>query len=256
VATDWKLAMRIHLQGFDNGTGVPACVPGNRKPGTDVLVIRRAATCQAGIAGCPAEVGGQPYIQSSKCATETPTAPLIFDKSGITPYTLHARDCATVTGIRRYYVNIFYIATDNGAGSAIPTLTELQFDGAAFTVVPLVEGIEEFNVEYGIDNNKDGAPDTYTADPTNYTYAGCPTLPDTLPCTSPANNWSKVVTARVYLVSRNLDPTPNYVDPKSYSIGMDAGGLPIIKTYTDGYKRHAYTGVVRVVNAAERVDVP
>jgi len=51
VATDWKLAMRIHLQGFDNGTGVPACVPGNRKAGTDVLVVRRAATCQAGIAG-------------------------------------------------------------------------------------------------------------------------------------------------------------------------------------------------------------
>jgi len=33
-------------------------------------------------------------------------------------------------------------------------------------------------------------------------------------------------------------------------------GAPITKTYSDGYKRHAYTGVVRVVNAAERNDVP
>ena len=253
VATDWKLAMRIHLQGFDNGVGVPPCVPGNIKPGTDVLVVRRAATCEAGVAGCAGIAAGQPYIQSSKCATEQPTAPLVFNTGG--PYTLRVRDCATVAGVRRYYVNIFYIATDNGSGSPVPTLTELQFDGAAFSIVPLVEGIEELNIEYGIDNNKDGAPDTYTADPTNYTYGGCPLLPDTLPCTPP-NNWSKVVTARIYLISRNIDPTPNYVDPKSYTIGMDNTGAQITKTYSDGYKRHAYTGVVRVVNAAERVDVP
>ena len=255
VPADWQLAMRIHIQAYDNGVGVPGCIPGNVKAGTDVIVIRRAATCQAGIAGCPAVVAGQPYIQTSKCATQMPTAPLVFDKAGVIPYDLQLRDCATTAGVRRYYVNIFYIATDNGAGSPIPTLTELQFDGAAFTIVPLVEGIEELNIEYGLDNNKDGGPDAYTADPNIYTYPGCPVLPDDLPCT-PNNNWAKVVTARIYLIARNLETSPNYVDPKTYSIGMDAAGAPITKTYSDAYKRHAYTGVVRVVNAAERNDVP
>src|SRR5262249_38146940 len=137
VATDWKLAMRIHLQGFDNGAGAPGCIPGNYKLGTDILVVRRVATCEAGVAGCAGVVNGQPYIQTSKCATEMPTAPLVFDKAGVTPYTLKLKDCAAVAGVRRYFVNIFYIATDNGAGDPIPTLTELQFNGAAFTIVPL-----------------------------------------------------------------------------------------------------------------------
>lgn len=255
VAADWAAAMPIHLQAFDNGAGAPGCVPGNRKPGTDVLVVRRAATCEAGIGGCAGAVNGQPYIQVSKCATETPTAPFTFDKMGVGAFTLHLKDCTTAARMRRYFVNIFYIATDNGAGTAVPTLTELQFDGATFTIVPLVEGIEELNIEYGIDNNKDGAPDTYTADPTTYTYGGCPVLPDTLPCT-PNNNWAKVVTARIYLLARNLETSPNYVDPKTYELGRDALGALITVAPGDGYKRHAYTGVVRVVNAAERSDSP
>ena len=49
--------------------------------------------------------------------------------------------------------------------SAVPTLKRLEFTGSGWTETPLVEGIEELNIEYGIDNNSDGAPDAYTTDP-------------------------------------------------------------------------------------------
>ena len=53
--------------------------------------------------------------------------------------------------MRQYFVRIYYISTDNGAGTSIPTLTRLDFTGTGWTTTPLVEGIEEFNIEYGID---------------------------------------------------------------------------------------------------------
>src|SRR5207248_9785265 len=121
---------------------------------------------------------------------------------------LHKRDCATVAPLRKYIVNIYFISTDNGSGVAVPTLKRLEFTGSGWTETPLVEGIEELNIEYGIDNNSDGAPDAYTADPSAYTYTGCAT------CTA-VNNWMNVVTARINLLARNVDTSPNYTDSKT-----------------------------------------
>ena len=255
---DWANGMLFHVVGYDNGTGSPPCVPATRKPGTDVLVVRRVSSCEAGVGGCGAQVAGLPYLQVSKCQTEIPTTPWILDKSGSTPYTLTTIKClpGTPAGVRRYLVNIFFISTDNGSGQAIPTLKMLSFDGTSFTEIPLVEGIEELNIEYGMNfivpgpgQPLDGTIDAYSADPTTWTSPSCPG------CTA-AKNWSNVMVARISLLARNIEATPNYVDSKTYSLGYDAAGAEITVTPGDAYHRHVYTSLVRIVNAAERRDVP
>jgi type IV pilus assembly protein PilW len=173
----------------------------------------------------------------------------VIGLQGTAAFTLHMRNCTAGAGLREYLVRIYFISTDNGAGQNIPTLKRLDFNGAGFTETPLVEGIEELNIEYGIDNDGDGAPDAYTANPTTYTAAGCGAC-------SAAQNWSNVMTARIYLLARNIDTSPNYVDSKTYSLGRDAAGTPVTVTPADAYRRHAYSGLVRVVNAAERRDTP
>ena len=241
MVADWYLAMPIHVQGYDNGALAPGCMPADLKLGTDVLVVRRTSSCEAGVAGCPAAVAGEPYLQVSKCATEQVITPYVLDKLGAVgaaPFTLRMKDCATTAGLRRYFVSIYYISTDNGSGQPIPTLKVMSFNGAAFTVAALVEGIELLNIEYGIDNDGDGAPDVYKTAPATVT------------------EWANVMTARINLLARNVETSPNYVDPKTYSLGLDATNAVITYTPADAYRRHVYTGMVRVVNAAERRDKP
>jgi len=243
---DWTATMPDSLYGYDKGAGAPTCAGINRKANTDVLVIRRASSCEAGSGTCPAMSAGQPYVQVAKCSTETPITPYTMGIAGSATFGLHNRDCTTTAGLRQYFVRIYYISADNGRGVAIPTLKRMEFNGTSFDDTPLVEGIEDINYEYGIDNDGDGAPDVFTADPTSLGATAA----------AQANIWANVVAVRVNLLARNIDPSVNFTDSKTYTLVLDATGNPQTVTPGDNYHRHAYTSLVRVVNVSERRDAP
>jgi type IV pilus assembly protein PilW len=248
VPAEWAAAMPIHVQGYDDGAGAPSCVPADIKANTDILVVRRVKTCIAGVAGCEPAIPGKPYVQSTLCSNEMP--PYVVGPFGSTAFTLKRKDCTTAAALREYMVNVYFVSTNNRAGQNIPTLMRLEMTGSTIAQIPMVEGIEEMNVEYGIDNNGDGQPDANTSDPTNYTYAGCTT------CTA-VNNWSNVVTAQLHVLARSPELSPGYIDTKSYSLGPDAAGTVItVGPKNDGYRRHVYTAMVRIVNPAGRRDRP
>ena len=248
VPADWESAMPIHVQGYDDGFGAPTCIPADLKPNTDILVVRRAKTCVAGVAGCEAPVAGKPYVQSTLCNTET--TPYVLGPFGATAFPLTLKDCATPSALREYLVNVYFVSVDNRRGQNIPTLMRLELTGSALVQVPLVEGIEEFNVEYGVDNDGDGQPDAYTGDPSTYTYPGCTT------CTA-VNNWTNVVTAQLHVLARSPERSPQHVDTKTYILGLDAAGNPItVGPKNDGFRRHVHAAMVRIVNPAGRRDRP
>lgn len=256
AVADLGTAMRLHIQGYDGGTtGPPTCVA-NLQPGTDIVVVRRVKTCVAGPVaspGCQGVNNDLPYLQVSLCGTETISHTVALG-SAILPHLL--RNCSTAAGLRQYLVHIYFISSNNGAGQNVPTLKRMELTGAGTTFVetPLVEGIERLNIEYGIDTNGDGNADAYTADPTAYVF----TYTDPAcagPC--PARNWANVVTARFHLLARNIDASPGYTDNKTYNLGLDAAGAAV--TYTpvdDPFRRHVYSGLVRIVNPAGRRDTP
>jgi type IV pilus assembly protein PilW len=261
---EWQAQMPISVQHFDKGVGVPTCITGLApiKADTDVVVIRRVSTCEAGVDDCPVALPGQPYLQVAKCATETavalPALPYVFDKMGGPPFNLHDRDCGTIAKMRRYMLRVYFISTDNGNGVALPTLMRAEFNGATFDLQPMVEGIEELNIEYGIDfqgqaytAGPDGQPDAYTADPSTHTNPVCAAAGN-----CPASTLASITAARITLLARNLEASANYADTKTYNLGRDAGGLDVLVTPGGPYRRHAYTGMVRIVNVAERRERP
>jgi type IV pilus assembly protein PilW len=248
VPAEWAAAMPVHVQGYDGGSGAPACIPADVKANTDILVVRRVKTCVAGVAGCEPAIAGKPYLQASLCNTDADA--YLVGPFGTTGFPLMRKDCTTPAALREYMVNVYFIGANNRAGQSIPTLMRLELTGSTMAQIALVEGIEEMTVEYGVDDDGDGQPDAYTADPSLYTYAGCAV------CTA-VHNWSNVVTAQVHVLARSPELSPGHVDTKSYAVGHDAAGNAItVGPRNDAYRRHVYTALVRIVNPAGRRDRP
>ena len=253
-----KQALPLHIQGYDvpAGLAIPSCLSDVRS-GTDIVVVRRTSTCVRGSADCDGAVPGTPYFQASLCGGATELA----SANTADWYTLDTvdgnltrtqRNCVTGSDIRRYLTRIYFVANNDLAGDGIPTLkrAELSDNGAggtAFKIVPLVEGVENLQVEYGIDTDNDGGPDVFTADPDNYACVGAACV----------TNWRNVMAVRVNLLVRNTETTPEYVDTKVYLLGRKADGtdnvIPANGTgYGDAFKRHVYQGEIRINNAALR----
>jgi type IV pilus assembly protein PilW len=256
AAADWNSAMHVHVQGYSGGAGAPTtCLPTslNFQPNTDILVVRRARGCSAGVAGCDAVQNGKPYVQVSLCATVLTTHSLGLEGTAV--FGLKKKDCLTEAVKREYYVHIYYVSADNGSGVAMPTLKRLELtpgtaasatSPANFTVVPLVEGIEHFKVEYGLDTDvtPDGSPDVYVGNPNDYPAGTCAAA-------CQVANWRNAVTVKLYVLARNLDASATSAVSRTYNLG----GASYTPTDTK-VRRHVYTALVRMPNPSGRRDTP
>jgi type IV pilus assembly protein PilW len=243
-----KSALSIAVQGYDNGTNAPACVAADLRGGTDILVVRRASTCAVGTAGCDPQVPGDVYLQASGCATEFTLGNYYALDSIVGNLNLHQKDCVTAALIYQFRTHIYFVANNDKPGDGIPTLKRAELGPGAFSIVPLVEGVENLQLEYGLDSTvpTTGSPAVYTADPTSYN--GC--VPG--PCTV-VGNWRNVVTAKINVLTRNLTPTQAYTDTKTYALGLTfAGAVNTVPAFNDGFKRHVYYSVARLNNPAGR----
>src|SRR5215469_15015778 len=177
-------AMTLAVQGYDNGAVVPACLADVRAA-TDILVVRRASTCAVGTAGCDNQVAGDVYLQASGCNTEFTAGTYYVLDSNLPSLNLTQKDCATPAPLYQYRTHIYFIANDDKANDGIPTLKRAELGAGTFNIVPLVEGIDNLQVEYGLDTSvpTTGSPAVYTADPNSYN--GCaPAGPGPTTCVS------------------------------------------------------------------------
>ncbi|MEP6389103.1 MAG: PilW family protein [Halioglobus sp.] len=272
----------IGIQAYEDppGTCGPpggASLLSDKLAGTDVLVVRHAETCEAGVdANCDAVVDGQLYFQGSNCAADRAVGQLFTFSNDPNSFVETERDCSTVTGRRRFIQNIYYIRDWSvTAGDGIPTLMRSEFDLSAGVLSQrpaqaLVPGIERFRIELGIDSlSENGSPIDYSqsvdwADPTNWTLAtnrgdGIPDTTDSSlndggflhcdPCT--LDQFTNVVVVKVYLLARADESSPGYTDNKTYNLG----GLPIA-AFNDNFKRHVFSSTVSVRNTVARRETP
>ncbi|WP_019142915.1 PilW family protein [Noviherbaspirillum massiliense] len=245
---DLKGAMPLHIQGYDDEAGfaVPSCLSDVRS-GTDIVVIRRASTCVAGSADCEAVIEGTPYFQASRCSDTNELASGDVTKfyaldTATSNLNRKKRDCTTKADLRRYRTHIYYIANNTDGSDGVPALKRAELGPDGFNIVPLVEGIENFQLEYGLDTDGNGAPDLYTTQPeSGCTGADCVT------------NWKNVVTVRFSLLARNTEGSPGYSDEKTYVLGVKQDGTAkSVGPFRDNFKRHAYQGLVKLANPAGR----
>jgi len=248
----------------------------NLKKGSDVLVIRRADTNVLTAADTTTSNGF--YLQASGTAAEIqlggggalgncPTATEHCKADGSTVSVLRLANGASpapAAPMRKLHVRVYFVApcsigsAANGActGAAgedtIPTLKRLELTASGnITLVPLVEGIEYFKVEYGVDTGPLAGVNVNTGlvgDGTVDRYYQIP--PD----------WTAVIAAKVYLLARNTDPTADFTDSKTYKLGSAAATdnftVPLATGANAKYKRHVYTAAVQLVNLAGRREIP
>jgi type IV pilus assembly protein PilW len=247
----------------------PTNIVTNPQPSTDVLVVRHAETCAAGVdAGCAAAVSGSVYFQEGRCTTTssvnyTTTVSVL----GTDTFTLRKRDCTTLADTYKFQSDLYYVRNYAvTVGDGIPTLMRSQFDGTTHGAAEaLIEGIEGFRVEFGLDTLSDsGAAVNFgqaivwanTSNLTSPTNRG-DGLPDgafvhcttAVPCT--ASQLMNAVAVRIYVLVRSEKTTPGYTDDKTYTLGSTTLG-----PFNNGYKRHLFTQTVRVTNVSSRRETP
>lgn len=260
-------ALPVHIQGYDSLAALDAdlgsCLA-DFKPGTDIVLIRRTATCVMNAPNC-GPVGGAPYFQSSLCETQLESLNASeYYRLDTTVGNLNRtqRNCGTVADRRQYLVHVYFIANNDQAGDGIPTLKRAELgnslDPDGFTLVPLAHGIEDLQVDYGIDSDGDGAPDAFTSNPDTFAPStGCAATPAA--CVA---NWRNVMAVRLNVLARNSSETRDHVDGKIYVLGLnddgsercalDANDDGTCEAFNDAYKRHVYQTSVRLNNPAGR----
>lgn len=216
----------IPLQGvneYSSSNSALACKTGlSVKAGTDMLLVRRAASTAVALA---ARDAAKLYLASSTdaakvLASDTDTSDVSFLS---TP---------RFQNVRAYQEKIFFVSTCNVCSGTdadtIPTLKVIELKATGWEgPAALVEGIEEFELEYGLDTDEDGAVNSFVS------------LPNS------AGQWASVAAVRFSMLVRNIDTSTNVVS-KSYQVGPD------LLTKSDNFKRHAYSMTVRLRNSAER----
>lgn len=260
--TPLQNALVFAIQGYSDPASVPAaltCLSSTDfTAGNDILIVRRAGSNPVALASLSANTF---YMQSVAEAYDATTLqlmkPIIARGSPSTTFAQASPTSGELGEIRPYRVHIYFVApcsapAGGGAsctgasddnGRPIPTLKRVELTSAGtFQIVPLVEGIERFQVEYGIDT----VPGTL---PTGAPYAG-DGMPDTYIDNPTAAQFSQVVAVRLYLLARATEPSASYVDTKTYDLGLHGTFEPNLVANDRPYKRHMFTSVVRVKNVA------
>lgn len=245
----------LAIQGYDDvtGTPTPGCLSdANHVDGTDILVVRRASRYSTAVGDLTAgriyiQGGTSDYVVASADGSES------SDKS---TFDLTDRD-GNREAIRPLRVRIYFVSPclkpgggsgdcsdSSDDGDPVPTLKRLDLSvtssgTATFERTPVASGIQQLQLEYGIDGNDDGQPDNtntssiYLADPGSL------------------SNWMDVVTARAHVLGRTIDTVTGHTDERSYMLGKHG----LVGAFNDAYKRHLFIRTARLVNRSGRREV-
>ncbi len=225
---DWIYDFSSYLAQVDNATGATAsaqfsCVnAGEVAAGSDLVGIKRTA----GSTTVPL-ANNSIYLKSNgvvglllKHPEDSPPAapiPAPFDHWEYTPAI--------------YYVRNYF----QTPGDQVPTLCRKQLDttGAVPTVADecLAPGIEDMQIEFGIDTSGNGSADRYVTSPT-------------------AAQIGQVLSVKVYLLARSIEPDQHYTNEKTFQISNKPAYKP-----TDNFYRRVYSTTVLLRNVKNLRDL-
>ena len=182
-------------------------------PGTDVISIKRVAGAK----------------------TDTPTAGAIYLRTNGTVGLLYQAPIPAVPSVVvaapradwLYSPSIYFVRPyANTPGDDLPTLCRkvLRGAGPSMTTECLATGIENLQVEYGVDTSEDGHPNLYLTAPS-------------------LTEIQDVVTARIFLLARTSEIDTRYTNDKTYSISNSPDFIP-----GDSFHRRVFSTSVTIRN--------
>jgi type IV pilus assembly protein PilW len=242
-STTTPITLPAPAYGYVPGAVPPTCLT-NVAPNTGIVVVRRASSVAIGVG---AAVPGETYLQAAQCNSD-PKA-FVID-SNTASFTLHLKDCGSLAPIRKYMVRTYYVSSCNVCSGpkadTTPTLKVAELVGGAISITPLSEGIQDLEADYGVDLDNDGAVDCYVGNPGVDNTTTCAAWASAPGWTAGLQNWGNVVTVRLHVLGRNTESSANWVDGRTYDMGL-AG---TVGPFNDPFKRHAYRAVLRIANVA------
>ncbi len=211
---DWAIDLGTPIDGFDNRMDLLVCpAQGAPQPDSDVLTVRRASV--ESVIDDESLEPGRLYIQSTRIQGE------IFDGADIPP-----RFDPLQSATHRLMVSSYYVDAESELIPGVPTLRRkvLGMQGGAPQIFDqeVAPGVENLQVQFGIDVNEDNTVDRYV-NPGDPSYD--PDEEGYIP-------GARVLTARVWLVVRGLTREGGIDDQRTYSPGNVSLG-----TFTDETRR-------------------
>ena len=206
---DWVLELATPVDGNDNNYSLTCPAQNLEQPNSDVLIVRRAS-----VAPVPLQPG-RLQIQTTRVQGE------IFD-DGIVPPAFSPADSTT----HNLMVTSYYVDANSDLIPGIPTLRRktlgIQGINSAVFDQEIAPGVENLQVQLGIDMNEDNTVDRYV-NPGDQIYN--PDAPGYFP-------GARVLTARIWIVVRGLTPELGINDQRNYTPGNVNLG-----SYTDDVRR-------------------
>ena len=193
---DWPIELGTPVDGFDNVMGLTCPARNGAQPNSDVLTVRRAS-----VNPVPLQPG-RLQIQTTRIQGEIMddgSLPLQFDPAQSSTHNL--------------MVSSYYVDANSELIPGIPTLRRkvLGIQGANSAVFDqeIAPGVENLQIQFGIDMNEDNTVDRYV-NPGDEIYN--PEAPGYAP-------GARVLTARVWLVVRGLAREAGIDDQTAYNPG-------------------------------------
>ena len=193
---DWSIELGTPVDGFNNNWGLTCAARNGAQLNSDTLTVRRASVNPAPLQA------GRLQIQTTRVQGE------IMD-DGAVPPTFSPVDSET----HNLLVSSYYVDNNSDLVPGVPTLRRkvLGVQGANSAVIDqeVAPGVENLQVQFGIDVNGDNTVDRYV-NPGNQIYD--PDAPGYIA-------GARVLTARVWLVVRGVSVETGIRDQTIYAPG-------------------------------------
>lgn len=220
AAVEYWNDVDVNGLGSQRGNALPGdcLLRGQHQAGSDMLLVRRTS-------GMPAVVGGAQLAaldhQAIYLRTAGPGEPAQLQRGG---------SASLSTRLEEYLpVLLFLRRHSRTSDDAIPTLCRKRQGRTSDRMAPaecMVEGIEDLQLEFGIDDNRDLQADRF------------------LPAAG-RTQLQTAVAVRIYLLVRSVNPIPGYTSVASYQLGNKRVGPAL-----DGHYRRVMQTTVVLRNSA------
>lgn len=237
-ATPWAflLSRRVEFRNHLSSTTIASAFPclGQAttpvQPNTDIVAIRRVAgqaTADLASGNTATLKAGNYYLKTNG------TVGSLIHNGNSASYTLSTstdQPLQAPVAFYKYLPRVYFIRSySQTAGDGIPTLCRMelqQVSAGSMAVECLADGVENLQIEWGLDLDNDCNVDTYTSNPSADQLA------------------QSAVTARVWLLVRTTQTDGGYSDPKTFSFADFSAS----SANSDGYHRRVFSTTVQLRN--------